>query len=59
MPDLTWRKSTRCGASNTCVEAARTGRRVLVRDSADPHSPALALTPAAWRGLLATIKEGR
>jgi len=55
--DLKWRKARACGASNTCVETARDERGVLVRDSADPAGPVLALTPAAWAGLLDAIKR--
>ena len=54
-----WRTSSRCGANGTCVAAAPHPAGVLVRDSADPAGPVLALTPTAWAGLLDTIKEGR
>ena len=55
-----WRTSSRCGANGTCVAAAPAHPAgVLVRDSADPAGPVLALTPTAWAGLLDTIKEGR
>ena len=61
MPDQTtaWRKSTRCGANGTCVEAARAVRAVLVRDAADPDGPRIALTPGQWTSLLTAIKESR
>ena len=65
-----WRKSTRCGGSTTCVEVGwwavtvglverpvRLG--VLIRDSADPDSPQLALTRSEFAALLNQIKEGR
>lgn len=54
-----WRKASACGASNTCVETARAPHAVLVRDSADPEGPRLALSRDAFAGLLAAIKEGR
>lgn len=54
-----WRKSTRCGASNTCVEVADARRAVLVRDSTDPDGPRIALDREQWAGLVAVIKEDR
>lgn len=66
-----WRKSSRCGASNTCVEvAARSACSndsncvevghaagvVLVRDSADPDGPRLAMSRRTFAGLVAAIK---
>jgi hypothetical protein len=55
-----WRKASYC-ASGECIEAAwhGTGGVVLVRDSKQPASGNLALTPAQWRGLLTGIKSGR
>ncbi|MDG4837164.1 DUF397 domain-containing protein [Micromonospora sp. WMMD967] len=53
MVDLTgasWRKSTRsAGNGGECVEvASNLPGIVAVRDSKDPHGPALTFTPAAW-----------
>lgn len=57
MVDLTgahWRKSTRsAGNGGECVEVAdNLPGIVAVRDSKDPHGPALTFTPAAWTGFL-------
>lgn len=45
-----WRKSTYSGGSgDDCVEVADNLPGVIpVRDSKDPHGPALTFTPAAW-----------
>lgn len=53
-----WRKSSRSGSGDQCVEmAALSSDLRAVRDSKDPAGPALVLTPSAWRGLLDAIKE--
>jgi hypothetical protein len=54
-----WRKSSRSGSGDQCVEMAALSRGLrAVRDSKDPAGPALVLTPSACRSLLDTIKEG-
>ncbi|ACZ00101.1 DUF397 domain-containing protein [Thermomonospora curvata] len=55
--NLQWRKSS-ASESAECVEVARLGASMLVRDSHDPHGPVLALTPSQWRGLLVRIRGG-
>lgn len=52
----TWRKSSYSGAdSGNCVEVASAARTVAVRDSRDPHGPALAFTPAGWQAFTRRI----
>ena len=64
-PDLsraTWRKSSYSnGTGGSCVEIAMlTGapgeHDVAVRDSKDPHGPALTFTARHWRDFIAAIK---
>jgi Domain of unknown function (DUF397) len=65
-PDLsrvTWRKSSYSnGSGGSCVELAVLGRAaghqhdIAVRDSKDPHGPALAFTASQWRDFTAAIK---
>lgn len=62
MDDLThavWRKSSRSGGGNECVEIAglADGARA-VRDSKDPTGPALRFTPAAWAAFTASVRTG-
>ncbi|MDH6116758.1 hypothetical protein ABH930_000177 [Kitasatospora sp. GAS204A] len=56
-----WRKSSYSGGTegNNCVEVADGLTGVLpVRDSKDPHGPALAFTPDAWSAFVSALKSG-
>ncbi len=59
--DLTgarWRKSTRSGSNGNCVEVADNLTGVIgVRDSKDPHGPALTFQPATWRAFTAALRN--
>lgn len=60
-PDLTrtvWVKSSYSGNNGTCVEVARGDAWVALRDSKNPHSGALVLTPQAFTAFLDTLKTG-
>ncbi|GAB2700870.1 DUF397 domain-containing protein [Kitasatospora kifunensis] len=56
---IEWRKSSFSGAQSNCVE---TGRMVTggmaVRDSKDPHGPALAFEGEAWQAFVASVQGG-
>jgi hypothetical protein len=55
-PDgIVWYTSSYSGTGADCVEVAPGAERVLVRDSKDPHGPALAVSPSAWRSFLITV----
>jgi hypothetical protein len=54
-----WRKSSYSGTNGgACVEVARNLPGVVaVRDSKDPHGPALIITRADWAAFTALLKE--
>ncbi|MGH3938913.1 MAG: DUF397 domain-containing protein [Pseudonocardiaceae bacterium] len=53
-----WRKSSRSGAGNTCVEVTGLdGGHRAMRDSKDPAGPALKFTPAEWTAFIARIRD--
>ncbi|MFF5053260.1 DUF397 domain-containing protein [Micromonospora sp. NPDC000663] len=50
-----WRKSSRSNGGN-CVEVADNLPGVgAVRDSKDPHGPALTFAPPTWRAFVAQL----
>jgi Domain of unknown function (DUF397) len=62
-PDLSraeWRKATRSnGSGGDCVEVAlNLPGIVAIRDSKDPHGPALVVSPDAWREFAAALRSG-
>jgi hypothetical protein len=52
-----WKSSYSGGDTNTCVEVAVEGARVLVRDSKRREGPVLVFPAAAWCGLLAELEN--
>lgn len=58
-PPARWRRSTRCGASNACVEVARIDdEAIYVRDAEDTGTR-LAFGLDEWRGFTDRVREGR
>ncbi|GAB7186507.1 DUF397 domain-containing protein [Kitasatospora sp. Ki12] len=57
---MKWRKSSYSNAAGgDCVEVADGITGIIpVRDSKDPHGPALTFTPEAWQSFLAGIQAG-
>jgi hypothetical protein len=59
LSNAVWRKSSYSGANNNCVEVAGNLPHVVaVRDSKDPHGPALVISREEWRVLTAEIAAG-
>lgn len=59
MSDTTWRKSSRSGETNDCVELAMGTARTGVRDSKDPNGPVLWFSARAARAFLGAVKAGQ
>ncbi|MFJ4090502.1 DUF397 domain-containing protein [Kitasatospora sp. NPDC089913] len=54
-----WRKSSYSNGQGDCVEVADEIPDIVpVRDSKDPHGPALTFTTAAWRSFITAINTG-
>jgi hypothetical protein len=61
-PDLSgaeFRKSSRSGGNNNCVEVATNLPGVVaVRDSKDRGGPVLTFTPGEWSAFLTDVRDG-
>lgn len=57
---IKWRKSSHTGSGNddVCVEVARVGGVIGVRDSKDPEGPRLGVTPREFGRLLTSVRRG-
>ncbi|MFT2017016.1 DUF397 domain-containing protein [Streptomyces sp. 796.1] len=54
-----WIKSSYSGSTGDCIEIdAAAPASVPVRDSKDPHGPALTFQPATWAAFLTAVKAG-
>jgi hypothetical protein len=58
LSDARWRKSSRSGSGNNCVEVADLDNGRAVRDSKNPTGPVLMFTATAWAVFTAGVKSG-
>jgi hypothetical protein len=54
---LAWRKSSHC-SHDTCVEVARLGTQILLRDSKEQDGPMLAFRQAEWADFVEGVRRG-
>ena len=53
----TWRKSSYSGNNGgNCVEVGAAARRIVIRDSKDPHGPVLAFAVKDWQRFADQVK---
>lgn len=53
-----WRKSTRSGGDDNCVQVATAPGTIGVRDSKDPNGAILEFDAEAWKDFIAGAKTG-
>jgi hypothetical protein len=60
LPPVSWQKSQRSNPSGNCVEMAALpgGAEIAVRNSRDPHGPALIYTSAEIAAFVQGAKDG-
>ncbi len=55
---MNWRKATHSGDNGgACVEVASASGRVMIRDTTNRDGITLAVSPAAWRRLVAASRR--
>jgi hypothetical protein len=54
-----WRKSSRSGAGNDCVELVVARIGAAVRDSKNPEAGHVAFATTGWGAFMGVVKEGR
>ncbi|MFJ3216174.1 DUF397 domain-containing protein [Kitasatospora sp. NPDC086801] len=56
---VNWSKATASNPNENCVEVADGFTGIVpVRDSKDPHGPALSFSPEAWQSFIAAVQAG-
>ncbi|MCX9193379.1 DUF397 domain-containing protein [Carbonactinospora thermoautotrophica] len=53
-----WRRSSTDDSAENCIEVARVGDYIAVRDGKDPEGPKLIFTLSEWDAFVAGAKDG-
>jgi len=56
--ELRWQKAVKSANNGACVEVARLGSMIAVRDSKEPKGPALTYNSNEWSAFLDGVKRG-
>jgi len=59
LADARWRKSSRSGAGNDCVELVVARIGAAVRDSKNPEAGHVAFDSTGWDAFMGVVREGR
>jgi hypothetical protein len=59
LSEARWRKSSRSGAQNDCVELVVAGVGTAVRDSKNPEAGNVSFATADWGAFMNVVKDGR
>ncbi|MGF1430156.1 DUF397 domain-containing protein [Kitasatospora sp. LaBMicrA B282] len=57
-PTDSWRKSSYSNPEDACIEIADGLPTIPVRDSKDPHGPALSFPAPAWASFITALRTG-
>ena len=55
--DVVWRKSSYSNGQAECVEVARGGASVAIRDSKNPDGPRVTCADDVWSDFVASLKD--
>jgi hypothetical protein len=58
LSNVSWKKSSRSGGGNNCVEVADLDHARAVRDSKNPTGPALMFPAAQWAAFTSGVRGG-
>ncbi|MET7333318.1 DUF397 domain-containing protein [Nonomuraea sp. NPDC005650] len=56
--NATWQRSKACTDGTSCVEVAKSGNRIGIRDSKQGGDPALVVSEREWHEFVAGIVSG-
>ena len=58
LDDAQWIKSRKSSGSGQCVQVAKVGDKIAVRDSKNPDGPVLVFTAGEWDAFTEGVRDG-